>query len=246
MDYLTKTIEYYSNWVDISPERFSSKQFIAQRSKKREEAQKGYSKQFDLYYLSNDSVRIASYNEKMDKYIKDLSEITTVNTVEKFFEGIFPGKVQHSIKFYFDKVSDSIDTTETVKLTKVDYEMYSRFYSTENNCEGEDISWLKDFFERTVVKNYFWSIIDNGTIISTTEIPDVPYMEDDIVEIGISTLLQYRNKGNAKKVCTACLKQIINDGKTPIWSCGNTNAKSIRLAERIGFKYFADVIMVSI
>jgi RimJ/RimL family protein N-acetyltransferase len=245
MSYLSKTMEYYSQWTDISIDKIKSRHFISVLSDKRNEIPKGYRDKFDLYYFINDKVRVASYNKSVEKYINALSKINDVESVQQFIEKEIKGNIYHSIKFVFDKIDNTIDTEDAVLLSKNDFELFSDFFCTDNDYH-EDLSWLEKYYNKAVINNSFWCIKEGGKIISTTDSPTVSYMENEIVEIGISTLEKYRNKGNAKKVCTACLKQIIKDGKIPIWSCGNTNIKSIRLAKKIGFKYLADVIMVSI
>ena len=70
-------------------------------------------------------------------------------------------------------------------------------------------------------------------------------MADVVVEPGINTLPGYRRRGYAQTVVGALLKQVLGDGKVPLWSCSASNVGSQRLAESLGYAQLADVITVS-
>ncbi len=71
-------------------------------------------------------------------------------------------------------------------------------------------------------------------------------MPDEVQEIGINTLSDYRGKGYATVLCQSCANEIIKNGKVPQWSTAIDNVVSQKLAERVGFVKLADVITVTI
>ena len=83
-------------------------------------------------------------------------------------------------------------------------------------------------------------------MVSCTDAPDMPYMEDKVQEIGINTLPQSRRKGYAADACKLCAEMIIQSGKCPIWSCDAGNTASTFLASKIGFDKLADILTLSV
>ena len=84
------------------------------------------------------------------------------------------------------------------------------------------------------------------TSLFPLQMPDMPYMQDKVQEIGINTLSEYRCKGYAKSVTLSCIKAIIEKGKCPLWSCSTHNTASERLAYSVGFRKLADVLTLGI
>jgi RimJ/RimL family protein N-acetyltransferase len=71
-------------------------------------------------------------------------------------------------------------------------------------------------------------------------------MSDIIKEIGINTLKEYRNQGLAKDSCTCAIREIIKQGKIPIWSTDASNIPSQKLAESLGFEKWGESISVAL
>ncbi len=55
------------------------------------------------------------------------------------------------------------------------------------------------------------------------------------VDIGVSTLAEWREKGFATAAAALVAKRVQEQGKVPVWSCGEDNAASRRVAEKLGF-----------
>jgi GNAT superfamily N-acetyltransferase len=68
-------------------------------------------------------------------------------------------------------------------------------------------------------------------------IAHVGALTERYADVGVSTLEQYRGHGistaAAALVCTA----IQDTGRTPVWSCGEDNIPSRRVAEKLGFEF---------
>lgn len=65
-------------------------------------------------------------------------------------------------------------------------------------------------------------------------------------EIGINTLPEYRKNGFAAAACQKCLREILCHGKVPQWSSAMGNQVSRKLAEKVGFVEFGEVVSMTI
>ncbi|MDE5891632.1 MAG: GNAT family N-acetyltransferase [Acetatifactor sp.] len=81
--------------------------------------------------------------------------------------------------------------------------------------------------------------------MSCTDAPGMSYMAEDVQEIGIHTLQEYRGRGYALTACSKCIQEILNHHKVPMWSTTIGNTASRKLAEKIGFAEFAEVIYIT-
>jgi len=54
-------------------------------------------------------------------------------------------------------------------------------------------------------------------------------------DIGVSTLEAWRGKGFATAAASLVAQQIQAGGKVPVWSCGEDNTASLRVAQKLGF-----------
>jgi len=75
------------------------------------------------------------------------------------------------------------------------------------------------------------AIVDNNIVaIAHT------YAETDLhADIGVSTLEQWREKGFATAAASLVAQEIQARGKVPVWSCGEDNIASLRVAQKLGF-----------
>ena len=62
------------------------------------------------------------------------------------------------------------------------------------------------------------------------------YAENDLhADIGVSTIEQWREKGFATAAASLVAQEIQARGKVPVWSCGEDNIASLRVAQKLGF-----------
>ena len=62
------------------------------------------------------------------------------------------------------------------------------------------------------------------------------YAENDLhADIGVSTVAQWREKGFATAAASLVAEEIQARGKVPVWSCGEDNTASLRVAQKLGF-----------
>ncbi len=55
--------------------------------------------------------------------------------------------------------------------------------------------------------------------------------------IAVKTLKAYRRRGYCSAAASLVARAVQAAGETPVWSCGETNAASARVAEKLGFEY---------
>ena len=62
------------------------------------------------------------------------------------------------------------------------------------------------------------------------------YAETDLhADIGVSTVEEWRENGFATAAASLVAQEIQAKGKVPAWSCGEDNAASLRVAQKLGF-----------
>ena len=75
------------------------------------------------------------------------------------------------------------------------------------------------------------AIVDNNIVaIAHT------YAENNLhADIGVSTIETWREKGFATAAASLVAQEIQASGKVPVWSCGEDNTASLRVAQKLGF-----------
>jgi RimJ/RimL family protein N-acetyltransferase len=61
-------------------------------------------------------------------------------------------------------------------------------------------------------------------------------MTDRHADIGVATLQPFRGRGYASAAAALVARAIQATGRTPVWSCGETNQASLRTARKVGFE----------
>jgi len=248
-DYLTLTKQYYAAWLGVAPSFLDRKGVFPVFNSERDERQRGHSARIDLYCFVSQGTAIISYGQRLQK---DIGRVESCFRQEKALEdtkaslseclGVRPG---HSYKYYFRELRQGLNTTLARQLTRNDYGDFLHFHRSLYP-DGDQESWLEEYFNAIADKGYVHGVYVDERLVSATDAPDMPYMADVIVEIGVNTLPEFRRRGHAKAVVGASLKHLVNTEKVPIWSCGAANTASQELAESVGYVKFADVIGVTL
>ncbi|HNT78347.1 MAG TPA: GNAT family N-acetyltransferase [Anaerolineae bacterium] len=156
----------------------------------------------------------------------------------------FDQQPQHAYLYYFNTLPDNIDTSRARCLTFNDYADFFHFHQQQyGECHQHD--WLEAYFTAIARKGYVYGIYADGQLVSATDAPDIPYMEECIVEIGVSTLPHYRQRGYARSVVGALVKHLLATDKVPLWWCAYNNTASQRVAQSVGFVKLAQVLTIS-
>lgn len=243
------TRAYYAEWLDVEPALWEEAGLFFVCSPKRDVPQAGYPQRFDLYILHTGTTCIVSYSRRLENEISLLKqEMTGLPSVSELSGQIskrFGGRIKMGNKYRFTSLPGNVDFSVAFPLQSGDYTDYYAFFTAVHpNANPEE--WLPEYFAEMVKEGYCWGIKQDGRLITVTDAPELPYLKDQVVELGIHTLPSYRGQGFAKKAAAACVNDIERAGKTPLWSCVESNHASIALAESLGFALFAKEISVSI
>lgn len=249
MNFIKITEEYYAKWLGVPPEIMNSSGILYIESAERDKQQIGYSQVFDVYVYITENLVIVSYSKRLSAQIDKIKNLIhsgmIYSEITSILEEVFNSRVGSNIKFYYDKLTRNIDTTNVIKLSTVDFPRYLEFFLAQYpNANIDD--WLEHYFSDITKSELSYGISLGNKLVSVTDAPSMPYMEDKVQEIGINTLLEYRGKGFAQSVSLAAIKSIIEKGMCPQWSCYISNTASEKLAYKIGFKKLANVLTVSV
>lgn len=248
MDYLNKTLKYYSEW--LGKERilfnvFDQVQYVY--SSRRNEPQYGYGQAFDLYIFIKDDKIIVSYGDKAEGKIAELKKNLNINMpandVRLLISKIYGKEPMCNIKYVFD--NEKFVDQRAVVLNKEHYSKYADFFK-KCNPDCNSIDWLEEYFDEMTAENLCVGVFDGEVLASCTDAPSMPYMAQEVQEIGINTLPEYRGKGYAASACRKCVCEILKNKKVPQWSTSADNIASQKLAERSGFIKLADVITLTL
>jgi len=249
MDHQTATKCYYAHWLSVDPKLLDKAGIFCLYSPERDKIQEGYNGCLDFYgYISNQTI-ILTYGRRFKQEVAWIQDFFNYDkNLEEFKKKVKEkiGKsLHHDYKYYFNQLSLNINVSNAKQLAQSDYPDYLRFFQ-ELYPEGEAESWLADYFNKIVAKGYVFGVYIDGKLVSASDSPSMPYMNENLVEIGINTLPLYRNKGYAKTVIASMLSYLINSSKVPIASCASTNLASQKLLESTGFVKLAEVVSLSL
>ena len=247
VDYMEKTLVYYSKWLgeeQILLRDFEEVQYIY--SNERNEPQYGYGQAFDLYIFIKDKKVVVSYGDKAQEKIDELKKklkTLSANDISSLVNEIYGKEPICNIKYVFSNMNPTDD--KALVLNEDHYRNYADFFRKCNpNCSN--IDWLEEYFNEMRQENLCVGAFDGEVLVSCSDAPGMPYMSNEVQEIGINTLLEYRGKGYASSVCRKCIYEILRNGKVPQWSTSANNIASQRLAEKSGFVKLADVITLTL
>lgn len=242
---MNKCLDYYSAWTGVDLRTLMPGQVAVVESPVRDQVQKGYSRKFDLYYLIGTEYRVLSYNGNCKPFVPDLQTLDSIDAVAAYLAAKGSWNVAHEVKFAFEHINDAVDYSEAVALKSSDYPLFDVFMQKRLETESSP-DWVREYFLDMVQTGSVWGIVRNGGLVSVAEAPSMPFMENELTEIGVETVDGYKRQGLAEKVCTAFIADLLKKGREPIWSCDAGNLASIRLAEKAGFRKLFDVFTVTI
>lgn len=241
------TLAYYSLWIGQENILLQNKKGIEfLYSEERNKTQQGYGDPFDIYIFKSPERTVISYGSNAKPYIttfaESIKENMTINEICCIAEGIFHVKPVHNIKYVYAKQITL--SSDAVTLTATDFDKYKEFFEKCHHVTAGD--WLYDYFIGMAEKRLCCGFYLDNTLVSCTDAPDMPYMNDKIAEIGVNTLPDFYGKGFATECCKKCISNILENDLCPIWSTSSDNLASQALAEKIGFEKVADVITLTL
>ena len=73
----------------------------------------------------------------------------------------------------------------------------------------------------------------DGRIVGTAQTSAIT---DRYADIGVSTDERWRERGFATAAASIVARRVQETGRTPVWSCGEDNVASLRVARKLGFE----------
>lgn len=249
MDFFEKTKQYYSKWLrndDILHSCFNQVEFIY--SEERNKIQEGYGQQFDLYIFSQADKMVFSYGDralyKIDEIKSQIQFVVSIPYLKRVLKQFWrDNKMTHNVKYVYNKIPEKTLISRPLHIGE--YHQYYEFF-IKNNPACKNTDWLNEYYLNMVKGHLCCGVFINEMLVSCTDAPDIPYMQNEIQEIGVNTLEGYRGYGYATDACITCIKEIIKNGKCPQWSTTIDNIASQKLAEKAGFTKYADVITITL
>ena len=250
MNSLALTKRYYADWLSVNPtllEQQGGEYYLY--SPERDTTQEGYNQPFDLYGYLSDQLIIITYGKKLEPHIGWIQDFfhnsNNLTELKKLVKDKLGKHLQHNYKYYFTELPSDLDVSKAKQLTTHDYPAYLRFFKTQYPYSEAD-TWLEDYFLNIATKGYVFGYYVGKKMVSATDAPEMPYMRDSVIEIGINTLPNYRGRGYAKIVIGAMIEFLMSIQKVPIVSVVSSNTASQKLNECVGFVKLADVISLTL
>lgn len=246
MEFAKITAEYYDKWLGAEGLIGSGRGIDFLYSAERNVKQYGYPKAFDIFALARDEHMVVSYGDRsadgIDMLRAAMDDAADVERLKAALEVVYGVKPAHSVKFVFEKLPAMRTTARP--LEKDDLDAYVEYFRAAH--PNGETDWIYEYFDEMVSDGGTFVRAADGRIVSCADSPGMPYMTDRVQEIGIATLPEYRRRGYALETCVAAARKHISSSKCPIWSAAWDNAASHLLAEKVGFKKYADAIMLSL
>ncbi len=248
MDYKAITDAYYSKWLGQCNVITESDQSVfLLYSKERDRAQPGYSSQFDLWILVFEGQIFVSYGRRAEDRINrmefDSRDNDTATHIVRQVASVYNKTPVHGIKYQYCRRVPPKGIA--VKLDRNRYEEYLVFFKTLHP-RLKEYDWLYEYYHEMVDQKACCGVFVDNFLVCCSDNPQMPYMSDQVQEIGINTLQQYRGMGYAKDTCALCVQSITEKGLCPQWSTEVGNGASQRLAERVGFSRYAEYIALTL
>jgi RimJ/RimL family protein N-acetyltransferase len=193
-----------------------------------------FNNQFKEYALNINQIRnsyewMQTFPDEWDDTLSNLFGNELIKSTENSREaGIIELNTRVNFRFSLEKYQNiKKDIISDVEIVKIDKNIFrnmpgtvtpKHFWNNEN-----------DFLENGLGYSLFYNGELAATAFSSCKF-------DNIVELGIETVEEFRGKGFAKIACFAILDYCIANKFIPIWSCRLENTGSYILAQKLGFE----------
>ena len=247
MDCAGITRRYYAHWLGVAPDDLVRPGVRFVFSAERDVIPKGYARRLDVYgWVSGDCV-VVSYGSGAQAMIARLEErlcgVPDAQALALAMQAVWSVTPGDNIKYVVDELPKM--THAAHRMAPDDFALYHDFFLM-CHPNARDTSWLKEYFDEIVERGLCYGVIEGGMLVSINDLPDMPYMADEVQEIGINTAPAYRGRGLARRVCLSCAHAMADRGICPQWSTTRDNIASQKLARALGFVPLADVVTLTL
>ena len=235
---------YFAEWTDVGISAFDRRGVTMICSSKRDKRQAGRHSVLPLYCVVAGKTIVISYSSQLKDIVRAIKDIFEEYKehwqVKPLLQNLLHGDLTHCRKFYIAEGVVAIDSSKAERLHYGHYVEYLSFFKSQN--PGVSSDWLAPHFQNQVKKKYAYGYFHKGRLVSVTDVLDVPYLENIIVEPCITTTKEYRNRGYGKIVSAKLMQYLQSVGKIPVFSCNINHKASLSLAKSLGLVKFCDVI----
>jgi len=241
------TLHYYEAWLGkqhyLTINRGNQLIYTAERNK----AQLGYSNHMDIYVWVEPDCVVVSYGDATKSRIHELKNLNgNVFEIAEFLHKLFNCRPTHAVKYFYQGETLTLDKEDAkaVTLTTNHYADFEKFWVSL--FPSNNVDWLQVYFEDMVKADFCVGVYADKILVSCADAATMPYMAEQLQEVGINTLEKYRGKGYATIACLQAVENILRSGRYPIWSHSYANTVSRHIAEKIGFVKLADVLTLTL
>jgi hypothetical protein len=195
-----------------------------------------FNNQFKDYALNTSQIRtryewMQTFPDQWNDTLSDLFGTNLIKSSENNKEtGIIELNTRVNFKFSLEKYKNiKKKEIENIEIVKTDAEIFNKMSGivTPKDFWNNE----SDFLENGIGFSLFYDKKLAATAFSSCKL-------ENILEIGIETVSEFRGKGFAQIVCYPILDYCIANKLEPIWSCRLENTGSYILAQKVGFEVF--------
>ena len=175
------------------------------------------------------------FNDEMGRYLRTLDKVERIQPYPRSWDAFLQSLVDQGtarlstrVNFTFDEqvfaANNSTPDTNGILVRPGSVDII-------NSIDGSVVPqcfWKESLLH--MCKSYV-AIVDH----EPAAVAFSAYLHSEHLEIGIETAEKHRGKGLATIVCAALIRDCIEAGLTPVWSCRLDNTGSMNLAKRMGF-----------
>ncbi|HPI69357.1 MAG TPA: GNAT family N-acetyltransferase [Bacteroidales bacterium] len=178
-----------------------------------------------------------AYPNDWDKVLSVLYSNYMIKSSEnknKTETGIIELNTRINFKFNRDKyiANKSTILPKDCKIVRTDRIIYEKMTGSVIPANFWDTA--NDFIKNGVG----FSLICNNKLATTAY---SAFIHDNMLELGIETIPEFRGKGFARLTCCALIDYCIKNDYEPVWACRLENTGSYKLAGKLGFELFKEI-----
>jgi GNAT superfamily N-acetyltransferase len=201
-----------------------------------------FNNKFLNYSLNTNKIRdkhewMQAYPNDWDKVLSELYSnrmIKASENIENIESGIIELNTRINFKFNREKyiVNKQMILPQTCEIVKTDMNIYKEMMgSVIPSC-----FW--DTAEDFISNGIGFSLLYNNKLAATAY---SSFIHDNLLELGIETIPEFRGKGFARLACSALIDYCIENDFEPVWACRSENTGSKKLAEKLGFEVYREI-----
>jgi len=241
------TLSYYEAWLGKQGCLTSDRSNKLIYTTERNVAQLGYSNHMDIYVWVEPDCVVVSYGDAAKSKIHEIKNLNrNVFDIAETLSKLFNCQPTHAVKYFYQgsTLASKKDDVSAVTLTPHHYADFEKFWLTL--FPSNNIDWLQYYFDDMVKHGFCVGVYADEILASCADAATMPYMAEQLQEVGINTIEKYRGKGYAAIACQHAIKNILRSGRYPVWSHEYSNTASQHIAEKIGFVKLADVLTLTL